>query len=142
MRENESDDFHIEKVTCKQVENLLFSESRWYHEIGDFIIVTNDDDFLRKHLITINIDELKMLCELEYDSRKIRINALHDFGYNEKIFYYLEKILGNKITSASMDWVCERFYFQDMDEYIYGDQYHGWKENLNFYYKKNGKKLL
>jgi hypothetical protein len=136
-REHKSNDFHLERINNRQdIRKILSSDSLWYHELGEFIIVTNDDELLKKYIVAINIEEFKMLCKVNFESRKIRINPLHSFEYDENVFKYLEKILNNELNSATMDWKYRGIYIYEMGEYAYGDEYNGWKENWEFNYSE------
>lgn len=89
---------------------------------------------MQKYIVTLNIEEFKLLCQITYDKSKIRINPLHILGYDQTVFDYYQKILKKEILSASMDWKYQGIFIEDMGEYAYGDEFNGWKENEELYY--------
>ena len=134
-RENEINDFHVEKIFEIEDVNYLLEKAIQTFSLGDYFIITNDSSMLEKYILTINFDEFKMLCRKEYDKRKIRINENHFQFYNAETFEYFSKVLNNEIVSASMSWNCETIYpYDDSTIGIQNEEYEGWRENFEFEY--------
>ena len=137
--ETSTDDYYLEKIFFDhEVFNILETETDFDCMYKDFIIITNDAKMLSKFILVVNIDELKMLCDMpEFDERNIRINKNYFESYNKDVFEYFMKIKRNEIISACMAWTPLYLYpYDDPTIRLYDKSYIGWVENKEFMYFK------
>lgn len=137
LRENQNDDFHIERIfSVNDIINIIEFEV-FNFEIGDIYVVTNDEKLLAKYFVTINIDDFKMLCKIDFDHKKLRISERKYHLFNEEIYRYFQKIRNEDIISACMNWKFKAIYpYDDQTVGVNIEIFDCWKENTYFEYFK------
>lgn len=132
--ENSNDDFHIEKLFSIEDINQIKSEVVNLNDFTNTLVVTDDEEYLKKYIFTINLDELKMLCGFSFNKSNIRINAEYFGSYDKLFFKHFAKVFNKEVISTSMSWKKKLFNDESSDYYF---DFMGWKENFEFlFYKK------
>ena len=134
-----NNDYHLERVFSREeIIKIIDKEVLDNFDHSYFIIVTNDKTFLNKYLFTINIDELKIICDInDYNKKNIRINPSFYFDFKYMNFIYFQKILDNEIITASMHWIRKTDYpYEDKSIGVTDVTFNGWIENKEFVYFK------
>lgn len=145
--EHANDDYHIERVFDKKdILDLLENELKDPHFMScNSLVVTNDKKLLTTFLITINEEELKMLCRVsDFDKKQIRINKDYFEFLDKKVYDYFLKIKDGLLISATMDWTFETIYggYDDPTIGVDSERFEGWIENKEFNYFKTPHRYL
>lgn len=132
-RSPQTPDYKLEKIFYKDEVIKMLIEHESIEE--PFVVVTNDNKLLMKFVNAINIDELKMLCNINgYDKNKIRINKSW-IGPSLVVYDYFIKIKEKEIISAEQIWIEDTFTSIDGNTQYY-EYCEGWCENNYFEYFK------
>jgi hypothetical protein len=137
--ESESGDYHLEKLFLREDAVKIIDEEIYdYTLIGDVIILTNDTTLLSKYIIALNIDELKMLCNIKsLNIQNIRISDRIFKSFSEEIFIWYTKIHEGEFISASMVREQNTIYpYKDETTRVCQENCSGWIGNNAFLYFK------
>lgn len=126
--------YHLERIDTSEDLKLIIDNSNLSISLKFLLILTNDDYFLELYIFCINVDELKLLCELDYEKDNIRINPNYFNKLPIEVFNFSKEIYDKKIISACN--IYNTYRVQDYEySYICWD-YEGWFVNRNFNYFK------
>ena len=132
--------YHIEKIETKKEVLEIIEKNHNDFLSPEIIIVTNDTELLSKYILTINKDELLMICEYDcpYDESNIRINKNQYHEYYPGIYELYQQIEKGESLSISDYTLTESQTWSH-----YGVDHHDtniisseWIENLYFKYSK------
>src|SRR5690606_616724 len=131
----EDNDIHLELLD-KDI--LLKNIDRFYFPLYKLstsysLIITNNNEILRKYKFAINFDEFIAFCRFkDYNINNITINLKHISGLSRDVFYYVVQLLIGNIFSANMNYINDEL----SDECFYTNSVYcnGWLINREFQY--------
>lgn len=131
----DDNDIHLELLD-KDI--LLKNIDRFYFPLYKLstsysLIITNNNEILRKYKFAINFDEFIAFCRFkDYNINNITINLKHISGLSRDVFYYVAQLLIGNIFSANMNYINDEL----SDECFYTNSVYcnGWLINREFQY--------
>ena len=132
-------DYHIERVpSAYDIEKIIEEKRNFYTDTGDFFVITNDQNILSKYIFSLNVDDLKFLCNVDkFDKYKVRISK-YNFRLHQDFYQFFFKIFVGENLSASMNWISEKIYpWEDSSFYEFTSHFSGWILDNEFSYTKD-----